>query len=555
MRSAGPDRYDHPSAWDMPLPPRMLHEMLLEKAGQQPDARFLHFMGRDFSYGEIAAAVRALAAGLSANGVGDGCRVGLFLPNTPHYVIAYYAILMAGGTVVNFSPLYSEDELVFQIEDSGTEIMVTLDLEQLFPMIDKVMHRTGLKRIVAGNIAEMLPPVKARLYRLLKGRDRADVDYSPRVIRFGDLCGYGAYEAAGGRDPATEVALIQYTGGTTGRPKGAELTHANLSVNAQQVQAIDPGLGGNNSILGGLPLFHVFANTCVLNRTVVAGGWMVMLPRFDVKDALQAIETHRIAAFPGVPAMYRGMLDHPKLSSFDLTSLTVCISGGAPMPTELREEFVSVTGAKLVEGYGLTESSGVVSCNPYEGGGKRGSIGQPVPGTSIVIVDQDDPTKVLGTGEKGEITVEGPQILKRYHNRPDANETTFVDGRLRTGDVGYVDADGYAFIVDRMKDLILVGGFNVYPSAIEEVLYRQPAVKEAIVIGVPDSRVGERPKGFVTLKAGEAVDAETLREAVNREVGKHERMVALEIRDELPKTMIGKLSRKELVAEERARTG
>lgn len=545
--------YGHPTRWSQPFMARRLPETLFVQARRRPASRFLHFMGRDFTYGEIADQVERMAGALSERGVGPDCRVGLFLPNCPQYVVAYYAILRAGGTVVNFSPLYSAEELAWQVEDSGTEIMVTLDVEALFPLIEEVRAQSSLKTLIVGNIPEVLPPLKAGAYRLLKRGERAGVSYDDRTLRFEDMIAADPIASPPRGAPEETTALIQYTGGTTGRPKGAELTHANLSINAAQVQSLDGDPKGNGSILGALPLFHVFANTCVLNRTVVDGGWIVLLPKFEVNAALKAIEEHRISSIPGVPTMYQAMLDHPKIASYDLSSVEICISGGAPMPRELRDAFIAKTGAKLIEGYGLTESSGVVSCNPYESGGKAGSIGQPLPGTDIVVVDQDDPEKVLPQGEKGEITVAGPQILKRYHNRPDANETTFVDGRLRTGDVGYIDEDSYVFIVDRMKDLILVGGFNVYPSAIERVLYTHDAVREAVVIGIPDGRMGEKPKGFVTLKEGAAVTGEELRRYAEGHLGKHERLAAVEIREELPKTMIGKLSRKELVAEEKAK--
>lgn len=545
--------YDHPTRWSQPFMARRLPEILFVQARRRPDARFLHFMGRDFTYGEIAEQVERMAGALRERGVGPDCQVGLFLPNCPQYVIAYYAIMHAGGTVVNFSPLYSAEELAWQVEDSGTRLMVTLDVEALYPLIDEVRGQSCLETLIVGTIPDVLPPLKAAAYRLLKRSERAEVSYDERTLRFSDMTDAGKIMAPARGKPEETTALIQYTGGTTGRPKGAILTHANLSINAAQVQSLDGDPKGNGSILGALPLFHVFANTCVLNRTVIDGGWIVLLPKFEVKAALKAIDEHDISSVPGVPTMYQAILDHPKVDDYDLSTIDICISGGAPMPKELRDAFIAKTGAKLIEGYGLTESSGVVSCNPYESGGKAGSIGQPLPSTNIVIVDQDDPQKILPQGEKGEITVDGPQILKRYHNRPEANETTFVDGRLRTGDVGYIDEDGYVFIVDRMKDLILVGGFNVYPSAIERVLYTHEAVREAVVIGIPDSRLGEKPKAFVTLKEGARASGEELRSFAEGHLGKHERLAAVEIRDELPKTMIGKLSRKELVADEKAK--
>ncbi|MGB3723012.1 MAG: long-chain fatty acid--CoA ligase [Pacificimonas sp.] len=551
--SGWPYPYQHPQPWTTPLEPQALPAMLARTARLHPTRTFLHFLGRQFSYADIAQQVENAAEGFRRLGVKRGVNVGLFLPNCPQYVVAYYAIMRAGGTVVNFSPLYTADELDHQVRDSRVETMVCLDLQQLFPTIADVQKRGSLKRLIVCNLPEVLPTAKSLAYRLLKSRDRAKVGFGKTRLKWTALFDHGPIKNAPPIDPKTDVALIQYTGGTTGRPKGALLTHANLSINAAQVHGIDPDVDFQDRILGALPLFHVFANTCVLNRTVLAGDEMVMLPKFELEEAIKAIGEMRITALPGVPTMYQAMLDHPNIGSFDLTSLRICISGGAPMAKELREAFIEKTGARLVEGYGLTESSGVTSCNPYETGGKLGSIGQPLPGTCITICDREDAARILPDGEKGEITITGPQIMRGYWNRPDADSETFIDGRMRTGDVGYIDQDGYVFIVDRMKDLILVGGFNIYPSTLEAALYTHDAVKEAIVIGIDDLRLGQRPKAFVTLEDGASVSEADLLGYLNAKVGKHERAAALEIREELPKTMIGKLSRKELVEEEAAK--
>lgn len=546
--------YQHPLPWTTGLLPRALPDMLADSASRSPAAACIDFLGRIYSYAEIADAVSRAARGFQLLGVGRGIKVGLFLPNCPQYVIAYYAIMKAGGTVVNFSPLYTAAELRQQVEDSETDIMVCLDVAQLFPTIAEVLEQSRLRMLVVGSLVDVLPAGKALLYRLFRRRERSPVPDDMRHMRFERLLESGPIDNAPAIDVHNDIALLQYTGGTTGVPKGAMLTHANLSVNALQVQAIDPDPDGEDRILGALPLFHVFANTCVLNRTVLRGGEMVLMPKFDLMLALKTVHRRRITALPGVPTMYQAFLDSPDIAKFDLTSIRVCISGGAPMPAEVKARFEAKTQAMVVEGYGLTESSGVVSANPYMTGGKPGSIGQPLPGTRIVIVDKDDPTRPPPPGEPGEITVGGPQVMRGYWRNEAATAEAFVDGRLRTGDVGYVDEDGYAFVVDRLKDMIVVGGFKAFPSQLEAVLYRHEAVKEAIVIGVPDPYLGERPKAFVTLAAAAAaVTGDELLDYLNRNVGKHERAVAVEIRAALPKTMVGKLSRKELVAEERAR--
>lgn len=545
--------YGHPVPWDLALEPMPVHRLIEDAAARTPDAACIDFLGRIYTYAEIAGAVDKAARGFQILGVRRGIKVGLFLPNCPQYVIAYYAIMKAGGTAVNFSPLYTADELRHQVEDSETDIMVCLDVAQLYPTIAEVLESSRLRCLVVGSLADVLPAGKALLYRMFKRRERSKVKADLRHIRFPSLLENDGLEDAPEIDVHGDIALLQYTGGTTGTPKGAVLTHANLSINAQQVQAIDPEPDVEDRILGALPLFHVFANTCVLNRTVLRGGEMVLLPKFELGLALETIQRRRITALPGVPTMYQAFLDSPKIAKFDLTSIRACISGGAPMPAELKARFEAKTQAKVVEGYGLTESSGVVSVNPYETGGKPSSIGQPIPGTRIVIVDKEDPSKPPADGEPGEITVAGPQIMRGYWKKDEATKEAFIDGRLRTGDVGYIDADGYVYVVDRLKDMIVVGGFKAFPSQLEAVLYKNDAVKEAIVIGVPDPYLGERPKAFVTLQPGADATEKALLDYLNAHVGKHERAVAVEIRETLPKTMIGKLSRKELVAEARAR--
>ncbi|MGX5712484.1 AMP-binding protein [Sphingopyxis terrae subsp. ummariensis] len=542
--------YRHPAAWDQSFAPLSLPAMLADSVARRGEAPMLDFMGRRFSYAEVADGVARVARGLQQRGIGKGSRVGLFLPNVPHYVAAYYGALAAGAAVVNFSPLYTVAELEAQVEDSGTDTLFTISASALLPTALSVLEGSSLKRLVVGSIAGGLPAAKSILYRLFRRKETAAVPDDPRIIRFSALTDNDARPDPVAIDPEGDVALIQYTGGTTGTPKGAMLTHQNLTANARQVNAIDPDRDADDRILGVLPFFHVFANTCVLNRTVLNGGMIAMLPRFDAKQALQTITRTKATALPGVPTMYQALLDHPDLAKTDFSSLRVCISGGAPMPAELREKFVAATGASLVEGYGLTESAGVVATNPYEGPVKAGTIGQPIPATHIRLLDKEDPAKDAPEGEPGELAVKGPQIMRGYWNRPDADQDSFTaDGWLRTGDVATIDADGYIRIVDRLKDMIAVGGFKVYPSEIEHKLYQHPAVKEAIVLGVPDPYRGEHPKAFVTLEEGYDVSGDALAAWLNPQLGKHERVSAVEVRDHLPKTMIGKLDRKALRAE------
>jgi len=546
--------YRHPGAWDVPFAPLSLVEMFDAAVASTPTAPLIEFMGREYSYARTSAAVDKVACGLSVLGYGPGDRIGLFLPNTPHYVAAYFGILRLGATVVNFSPLYTPAELAHQVADSGTRLLFTLSATALLPNALKVLESSALERLIVGSVAGTLPPVKSILFRLLKGKETTPLPNDPRVTRFSALIANDGGCTTPAIDPEQDIALIQYTGGTTGSPKGAMLTHQNLSANARQIVAIDPEPDAEDRILGVLPLFHVFANTCVLNRTIAAGGCIIMLPRFDAGQALAAIAKSRVSALPGVPTMYQALLDHPRIGKTDFHHLRVCISGGAPLAAELKAKFEAMTGARLVEGYGLSESSGVVSANPYLGEGKSGTIGQPIPATRVRLVDKEDPLKPPPEGEPGEITVAGPQIMKGYWNRPDADADVFLtdgDGRrwLRTGDVGEIDDGGFIRIVDRLKDMIAVGGFKVFPSQIEAILYANPAVKETLVIGVPDAYLGERPRAYVTLNTGMANDGAALRDWLNPQLGKHERVDEVVVRATMPKTMIGKLSRKDLVAE------
>ncbi|WP_326525031.1 long-chain-fatty-acid--CoA ligase [Sphingomonas sp.] len=547
-------RYQHPGTWDRSFPPETMVALFEASAARAPDAPLLDFLGRRYSYGETLDGANRVARGLSALGYGPGDRIGLFLPNVPHYVAAYYGILKLGATAVNFSPLYTADELAHQVEDSGTRLLFTLSATALLPTALKVLERSALERLVVGSVAGALPATKSVLYRLFKRGEVAARPDDPRISAFSTLIANDGAFPRPAIDPETDVALIQYTGGTTGVPKGAMLTHQNLSANARQIAALNPEPDAVDTILGVLPFFHVFANTCVLNRTVLTGGQIVMLPRFDAGQVLAAIDRTRPSALPGVPTMYQALLDHPKHAGTDFSLLRYCISGGAPLSVELKARFEGETGATVIEGYGLSESSGVVSCNPYAGPQKAGTIGQPIAATHVKLVDKEDPTRPPPPGEPGEIVVAGPQIMKGYWRRPDADAEVFVTDAggtrwLRTGDVGTIDEDGFIRIVDRLKDMIAVGGFKVFPSQIEAVLHQHPAVKEALVIGLPDAYRGEHPRAYVTLMDDAEATGEEIAEWLNPQLGKHERVDQVVVRLALPKTMIGKLSRKDLLAE------
>lgn len=544
--------YHHPVPSDTRFEAMSLPAMLERTLAANPQAPFLHFLGRTYSYAQIHKEAKAFALGLQAIGIQKGDRVGLFLPNVPIYAAAYYGAMMAGAVVVNFSPLYSVEELSWQVGDSGTRVLVTLDVPELYKTAKQVLDGSALETLVVGSLADQLPWYKGVALQLLKRKQIADVAHGPSVKSWVEMIPVGtlAPVEVGPQD----LALLQYTGGTTGRPKGAMLGHDQLSVNAQQVAALNPfGDAAGEVFMGALPFFHVFANTALLNHAMVTGASIAMVPRFETKQVLETIQRYRCTGFPGVPTMFQAMLDHPDLAKTDLSTLKVCISGGAPMPGPVHVRFEEVTGVRLVEGYGLTESAGVVSANPYDGFRKRGTIGQLVPGTAAILLDKEDPSQLAPEGEPGELAVCGPQVMRGYWNRPETDAESFVerDGKryLRTGDVARIDAEGFYEIVDRIKDMIAVGGFKVFPSVVEDVILEHPAVKEALVIGVPEEYRGEVPRAYVTLNEGASATGEELASWLNAKIGKHERVDQVVIRDALPKTMIGKLDRKALRAE------
>ena len=537
----------------MAFAPLSMPAMFAQTAAKFPDRPLVRFQRRSFTYAQMQAEARAFAAGLQAMGVAKGDRVGLFLPNVPTYTVAYFGAMMAGAVVVNFSPLYTAQELEAQVVDSGVRLMVTLDVPALLPTAITVLRDSPLETLVVASLASMLPWPKGWALRLFGRKQLAKLPQAPDIMRWSDVLRPHAPDPVE-IDPLRDPALLQYTGGTTGTPKGAVLSHQNLTVNARQVRAIDLDRDSRDVVLGALPLFHVFANACVQNRTVANGGCIVMLPRFDAGQVLATIAKERPTAMFAVPTMLQALLDHPRAAQTDCSSIRVCVVGGAPMGEPLRLRFEQVTGVRVVEGYGLTECSGVASTNPLYSGDRPGTIGQPVPGTRLRLLDKDDPAIDAPAGEPGELAISGPQVMLGYWNHPEAAATAFAargtEMWLRTGDVATIDDEGFVRIVDRIKDMIVVGGFKVFPSQIEAVMLTHPAVKEALVIGMADAYHGEVPRGFVTLNSDvPAPSADELKDWINQRVGKHERLDAVVIRLALPKTMIGKLDRKALRAE------
>lgn len=549
LKSYPPDADWHAPLRDGPLP-----DIMDAAVAAFPENPCLDFLGRKYTYGEVGELIERAARGFQDMGVGKGVRVGLLLPNTPYYVICYFAILKIGGTVVNYNPLYVERELIGQVEDSGTHIMVTLDIKELFVKCEALVRDSGLGKVVVCPMADILPPLKRTLFRLLKRSAVARFTPGERFIPFARLIKKDGRPDPVEINPATHIAVLQYTGGTTGVPKGAMLTHANLSANTDQSRLWFPGLvPGEERILAVLPFFHVFAMTTVLNLGVSVAAEIVMLPRFEMKPLLKTVSRMRPTLFPAVPTIYTAINNSPLTAAHDLTSIRYCISGGAPLPLEVKTRFEALTGCSLVEGYGLTESSPVAVCNPPSGINKDGSIGLPLPGTRIEIRDPDDPTRLMGVGERGEVCILGPQVMAGYWQRPDETAQTIIEGRLHTGDVGYMDGDGYVFLVDRIKDMIISSGYKVYPRTLEEAVYLHPSVAEAIAIAIPDPYRGQAGKIFISLRPGEELSPDDMKAFLKDKLSAIEMPAEIEFRADLPKTMIGKLSKKELVEEERVK--
>lgn len=551
--------YPRGISWRQDFVPRAVSTLLDDAAKKFPKKVMFDFMGKKTTYRDIADMVDRAAKGFQELGVGPGVHVGLFLPNTPHYAIAFFGVLKAGGRVVNYSPLDAERELRHKVDDSQTQIMVTLGLNALYPKIAPLLGTTRLRAIVVGQLEEALPFPKNLLFPLVKRAEIANVPADASHVRFKDLLANdGRYTPHPVKDPVEEVAVLQYTGGTTGVAKGAMLTHANLTAAVDMYTLWTYGgenplaKAGEERTLAVLPMFHIYALTVILLTGVANGAEIILHPRFDLDAVLNDIHKKKPTGMPGVPTMYMAIANHPRIKDFDLSSLKYCASGGAPLPVDVQAKFEALTGAKLREGWGMTETSPAGTATPIEGGGKKGSCGVPLPNVIIEVVDVEDPLKLLAIGQKGEICIRGPNIMKGYWNKPEATAEAFAGGRFHTGDVGYMDEDGFVFLVDRKKDMILSGGFNVYPRNIEDAIYEHPSVSEVTVIGIPDDYRGQSAKAFVKLKPGAKPFAlEELKDFLKDKVGKHEMPAALEIRDALPKTMIGKLSKKELVEEER----
>jgi long-chain acyl-CoA synthetase len=532
--------------WDAAIEMTTVTSLFDASAIRFADAPALTFYGMTLSYRQFADHVDRMATALKREGVGKDTPVALFLPNTPWHPIFFFAVLKCGGRVVHVSPLDAEREIVHKLKDSGAKLLVTTDIApQLVEGAKKICAVGLVPRIIIGENGYWLGKPEA-----------APTDSKTLSARALLQTKADAPDAFPSSSP-DDVALLQYTGGTTGLPKAAMLTHGNLTAALSILRNWTEPQGmvrhGDDSSVLVLPLFHIFALLTLLGA-VQNGHRTVLHPRFDPEAVVRDIETYKPTGFSGVPTMWIAIANLPGIESRDLKSLKFARSGGAAAPIEIENRIHKITGVRLGGGWGMTETSPVGTSVPTEGLVKSGTIGLPLPGVHMDIVALDNPQLRLGVGETGEIRVKGPNVIKSYFNRPDENAKSFADGYLLTGDIGFMDADGFFFIVDRKKDMIISGGFNVYPRTIEEATYEHPAVAEVSVIGVPDAYRGEAAKAFVALKPGQPeFTLDELRAFLADKIGKHELPAHLEFRASLPKTAVGKLSKKELVADEKAK--
>jgi long-chain acyl-CoA synthetase len=557
-----------------PYPERPVWSLLEDSAERYPDSPAVAFpvapMARRLTYRQLKAEAERFAGAMAAMGVGKGDPVGLLLPNCPQFVVAWFGLQRLGAVPMANNPLYTQRELTHQLTDAGVDILVTLDL--LYPLAGAVRHDAGLKTVIATKVGDYLgfpinklAPLKQKREARHEGRPWPPVPADADVTWWSDLMSRTYPEPPPLQvDAVEDVAALVYTGGTTGLSKGAMLTHHNLVSNALQTGAwFSDVKDGEEAILSILPFFHSYGLSAVMNVAISRAMKLILLPRFELEMALKAIDKEKATLFPGVPRIYIAINESEETSKYDLSSIRACFSGAAPLPVAVAERFEAITGGRLVEGYGLTETSPVTHINPIYGKRKFGSIGLPIPDTDCKIVDLDDPEKEMPPGRQGELCIAGPQVMKGYWNRPEETAEMIrahKDGIrwLHTGDIASVDDEGYFTIVDRKKDMILVSGFNVYPTEVEQVLYRHPKIQQVCVVGVPDAKTGEAVKAFVVLKEREpATEEEILGWARDEKHGLtgYRAPKSVEFRDELPTTMVGKVLRRVLLEEERQRAG
>jgi len=540
------DHYERGVPRSIDIPARRLSELVADSVARWPDRVAFHHYGARWTYRTFWEQTGRFAATLHRAGFVPGDRLALYLPNCPMYPIAFFAALRLGLVVAQVSPLYLGQDLERLLRDAQPKGLVTLEI--LYPNVAKLRAEAPVERVYVARLREFYPWTKRPFVNLVLRRRGLPTAFprDPEVVAWRTaLAATGDFPEFRG-DPKDELAVLQYTGGTTGRPKAAMLSHRNLVANALQCRAWFRAEAGTGVVLAAIPFFHVYGMTVALNHGLLEGSSIVLETRPDPSEILELIARYRPTEFPGVPALYQAINRHPKVGRYDIRSIRVCLSGSAPLPVEVAQRFEALTGGRLIEGYGLTEASPVTHANPIEGERRAGSIGLPFPETDQQIVDAETGTRVLPVGEAGELCVRGPQVMLGYYHQPEETAQVLRDGWLFTGDIATLDADGYAYVVDRKKDIVFVGGFKVYPREVEEVLYQHPSVAEAAVIGVPDAILGEVVKAFVVVKPGTTATSDGLTEFVRERIAHYKAPRAIEFRSELPRSGVQKVLRRVL---------
>ncbi|GIL15822.1 MAG: long-chain-fatty-acid--CoA ligase [Chloroflexota bacterium] len=547
---------------DIAYPDGMVITDILERAAARfpnnpatifPAALGSRLLAGRLTYRDLDTAANRFANALIQLGVQKGDRVALLFPNSPQFVIAYFGALKAGAVVIAFNPVYTDHEIERQLNDCGAETVITMT--KWYPAIKKVQANTRVTRVIATNIKDYFHPLASLLFTLAKEeKEGFRVQLDPKDYSFKLMLQRSSDAKPNVKISPDDIALLQYTGGTTGVPKGAVLTHRNLVANCLQCVAwFTDAQDGKEVTLCIIPFFHMYGMMVAMLLTLAKAGAMILFPRFEIAQAFMAIDAYKPTIFPGVPALYIGFINNPDVHKHDLRSIKACLSGAAPLPQEVQTGFEMLTQGRLVEGYGMTESSPLTHANPLHGERRAGSIGVPVPSTDARIVDPENPDTVMPPGAVGELAIKGPQVFQGYWNRPEESVNTLRNGWLITGDIARMDDDGFFYIVERKKDMIIIGGYKVFPRDIEEELFKHPKIQEATVIGVPHPKMGEVPKAFVVLKAGEKATAQEIIDYMTQNVADYKVPRQIEFREALPKTLIGKVLKRQLVEEEKAK--
>ena len=537
--------------WKMDIPAEPAFAAFNRSVKAYPTKTCIDFYGRSWTYTETKDIVHSVATGLQKLGVEKGHHIGIMLPNTPHYVFCFLAINLIGAVAVNISPLYAQDHLSEIIKDSKISILISIDVPSIHDKAIRLLHSNKLQHHILCSLTEVLPWQKSIMFAGIKYYRKLKNLGIEKTVSFRKILNNQQNYSQVEINPLKDIAVIQYTGGTTGTPKGVLLTHANLSANTIQIESwYDKTKLGEESILAVLPLFHIFGLTVCMLSSIRQGGKLILLPRFSIVECLKSIEKNKPTFFPAVPSIFTAIIDYSQTHKYDLSSIKLCFSGGAPLPIKVKAEFEQITGCTITEGYGLSETSPVATTNPSDKGNKPGSVGIPMPNTDIKIISLDGKGLELTNGQKGEVCIKGPQVMKGYWSNYNDTKAALQNGFFRTGDIGFIDKEGYLFLVDRLKDIIIAGGHNIYPSRVERAIMRHPNVLEVAVIGVHDKYRGETPRACVKLKTHTTLTAAQLGLFLKSKLSSVEMPTSIDFRKELPKTVVGKIDKTKLRSQE-----